>query len=840
MLLILVHFRRGGITWNGYPVALLCTPADPLSLMNFDQHPSAIPANNARATKSGSFKPSKPDESKVVKSANNSPASSPALSRRVLGKKDPPPGPVKTNSTVPSSLDETITIDPCVDETLPLEKTTIIPKADNTITPCPCGVFDRKCIGIKCTPCGKEWHTECCNLSGVTPSVAKKLENQSWKCPWCYTPDVKNPEPLASGLNTSQTGVKLGSSAIKIEKCIEEFSGNVTTIEFFNEHIRHLLLDEDKFKQHSQKTDSIIDSVSSLKDAITQHTEALLFAKSLKNSIEIHNNQISSDIKALQSHVKALTEAPRCECHELVTTIDNQLASIQGENSDEGFRNEFLNKISSMQEDISLLSEAISSMKIQISTRESDISELSSIQQQLSEALSKPTCSDQATADNQTQDRIESIHNRLDDLSTQISSINFEPTINNPISTERTTLSTHSPNTRSPNSTEPPVITCDPFTSYKDSAISPEMKTSLNQFVENMRDSFTTIGTENSRDVLYFGEYDYRYSGGRHSAQEIPEEIQALITSIRCHLPNPKMKINSCLISRYNSGVNGIPSHRDDEAAIDPDSHIVTVSIGAERQMTFSNNQGNDIRHQTLKDDSVLVSSRFCQDFWLHSINPCESAEARYSFTLRHVDPHFINSTIILGDSNTANLKFGTGIGTLGAWMPGKRVKAGHIDEIPKAADIGPYRNIIIHTGINNINCSFQFKKSNDALISNLESKVREITETYPKAKVFISLLLPTRSFQLNQRIGDFNNLLLDMTYRLNRVGIIDHSLFGDFLCDDHGRWQRASESSDDFIPNYDDILHLGRIGIRILAQDLKWVVISKSKSQSTARYGGQ
>ena len=77
------------------------------------------------------------------------------------------------------------------------------------------------------------------------------------------------------------------------------------------------------------------------------------------------------------------------------------------------------------------------------------------------------------------------------------------------------------------------------------------------------------------------------------------------------------------------------------------------------------------------------------------------------------------------------------------------------------------------------------------------------------------------------------------MTYRLNRVGIIDHSLFGDFLCDDHGRWQRASESSDDFIPNYDDILHLGRIGIRILAQDLKRVVISKSKSQSTARYGG-
>ena len=36
------------------------------------------------------------------------------------------------------------------------------------------------------------------------------------------------------------------------------------------------------------------------------------------------------------------------------------------------------------------------------------------------------------------------------------------------------------------------------------------------------------------------------------------------------------------------------------------------------------------------------------------------------------------------------------------------RVKAGRIDEIPKAADIGPYMNIILHTGINII---FQEKK---------------------------------------------------------------------------------------------------------------------------------
>ena len=54
------------------------------------------------------------------------------------------------------------------------------------------------------------------------------------------------------------------------------------------------------------------------------------------------------------------------------------------------------------------------------------------------------------------------------------------------------------------------------------------------------------------------------------------------------------------------------------------------------------------------------------------------------------------------------------------------------------------------------------------------------------------------------------------MTYRLNRVGIIEHSLFGDSLSNDHGRWKRSSEGSNNFIPNSDDILHLGKIGIRL------------------------
>ena len=129
--------------------------------------------------------------------------------------------------------------------------------------------------------------------------------------------------------------------------------------------------------------------------------------------------------------------------------------------------------------------------------------------------------------------------------------------------------------------------------------------------------------------------------------------------------------------------------------------------------------------------------------------------------------------------------------------MPGKRVKVGHIDAIPDHENIGPYRNIVIHTSINSINCSPKYRKANRALINGLEEKVKQICEMYPKAKVYISLLLPTRLTPLNHRVHDFNSLIMDMTCRMSRVCIIEHSLFGDRLTDEHGRWNKELENGE-------------------------------------------
>ena len=93
----------------------------------------------------------------------------------------------------------------------------------------------------------------------------------------------------------------------------------------------------------------------------------------------------------------------------------------------------------------------------------------------------------------------------------------------------------------------------------------------------------------------------------------------------------------------------------------------------------------------------------------------------------------------------------------------------------------------------------------------------------YPRSKVFISLLLPSRSRSLNHHIAEFNRGILDLTYRIGNVSVIDNSVFGEVLSEEHGRWDSRNHR-----PFFDDILHLGKKGIRILAMNFKSAVLGK------------
>lgn len=400
-------------------------------------------------------------------------------------------------------------------------------------------------------------------------------------------------------------------------------------------------------------------------------------------------------------------------------------------------------------------------------------------------------------------------------------------------------ISTSSPSTVLPNTVSPHARQsqppCEPYVKYVQDAVPETLNQTLKAFVSDHESEFVNIG--GCRDTLYYGEFGYRYSGGRHDAKDMPAPITDLLRTVRAHCSNPDAPLNSCLITRYKSGSDHIPPHRDDEPVFDPKSEIITVSVGAPRDMKFTDNLGANCQTLSLDNNSILVSNRFAQDFWMHSIEKCDDpCEERISFTFRHISPCFLNSTVIVGDSNTRILQFGDGKGKFGKWMPGERIEAIHIEDIPDPHKIGPYRNIVMHTGINNI------KNRNSRSINELgnifEQKCKSIVEVYPKCKIHVSLLLPTKVDSINHRVKELNNVLRDICHSHKNLSVIDHPF--DELCDSTGclKDECGRFDKEAGTPLSRDVLHLGKKGLRVLAVSIKSCVMGKYKRQGQRQQG--
>ena len=252
-----------------------------------------------------------------------------------------------------------------------------------------------------------------------------------------------------------------------------------------------------------------------------------------------------------------------------------------------------------------------------------------------------------------------------------------------------------------------------------------------------------------------------------------------------------------------------------DEPFINPKSDIFTFSMGAVRSMKFVNCSDNATKVddcESLKDNDLLVFSRASQDFFHHSIVADQnSSQIRYSFTFRSLAPYKynINYTTIIGDSNTKDIVFGSDKGKLGLWLPGSRIKASKIKNIPDPFTIGPCRNILLNVGINDV--QEDNPKSTESLVDQLDSKIKSIMKVYHKTKVSISLLLPTKISYLNFRVNQLNNGIKRLAANSRYINVIKHSNLVDqfgFLNPVLGRHKRG-------LPNPDDHVHLRPNGIK-------------------------
>jgi len=330
---------------------------------------------------------------------------------------------------------------------------------------------------------------------------------------------------------------------------------------------------------------------------------------------------------------------------------------------------------------------------------------------------------------------------------------------------------------------------------------------------------------ENGHSVMTYG-HPYHYVGSKSSPKGPVKDLQGPLLKIVKKLQEEFPEcgdINSCLVNKYCGAEASLPNHADDEFCIDPTSSIFTVSIGSKATVRFTNQHDERTEELDVHPNSVYVMSRASQQLWKHQIREgtLQESEVRYSLTFRMVSERFLRSTVILGDSNTAKLKFGVGKGTFGQLIPGQRVKTIFIEDINPLSCCG-YKNIIIHCGINSIK---HYRVKNREMVEehfdDLKSKLEQIMILCPKSNLIVAPILPTKTIAWNARAQHFNKCLFDFENLCKgKFSTLNYSVFVDphtgFLRSDLGCY---------WYPG--DPLHLGASGIRSLIGLIRERVLS-------------
>ena len=120
-------------------------------------------------------------------------------------------------------------------------------------------------------------------------------------------------------------------------------------------------------------------------------------------------------------------------------------------------------------------------------------------------------------------------------------------------------------------------------------------------------------------------------------------------------------QLNQIVINKYTR-LTHLPEHSDDEPVIRPHSNIFTITIGEKVPIVFKDSITKQEKTLEPIEGNLYVMSMESQYHWTHRMNQANLENmVRYSVTLRSVGIFFLNSTVILGNSNTKHLNFSQG-----------------------------------------------------------------------------------------------------------------------------------------------------------------------------------
>ena len=315
-----------------------------------------------------------------------------------------------------------------------------------------------------------------------------------------------------------------------------------------------------------------------------------------------------------------------------------------------------------------------------------------------------------------------------------------------------------------------------PFEDYQTPYLSTEHVETLTDLLGYLKDSSDFI-PEKGHNVKLYGE-PYSYTGSHPDLEPdpIPDELKTIIDKLSSDLSLAE-RPNSVLINHYPASSRLEPMdshlamHSDDESSILAESKIITLSIGACRKIVFEPKHHEKETGKVeldLNHNSMYVMTRTSQNWFRHGVppvSPGECVEERFSITFRTLKKQFKRSMLLIGDSNSKDVKYGEGSGRVGKSYPGRRVKAAKVENIDPKTCVG-YSNAFIMCGTNDLRCE-NIKKESDihTVVNTLKEKLIEIRQLCPDTKLFVIPVMPSRIVKMNHNIALYNELVDRMLF---------------------------------------------------------------------------
>ena len=224
---------------------------------------------------------------------------------------------------------------------------------------------------------------------------------------------------------------------------------------------------------------------------------------------------------------------------------------------------------------------------------------------------------------NETQDSLDELHPQLGD--------NSELSANSLV--------------RNPFSAPPGDPTNSPFIMLPDS---PFAEFDLFKLVQETK--FVPVG---KREVKYYGKYSYSYGKTVHSPSSIPKNSHISSIVKKVELLYPKQSFNSVLVTKFADGQSYLPLHSDNEADIEADSLILTVSLGATRKVNFQRKNNGHTEGVLVNHGDAYLMSTGSQAHFKHGVPRDFGKRTRVSLTFRKIRPPADSLSKDSGDSET-------------------------------------------------------------------------------------------------------------------------------------------------------------------------------------------